>query len=371
MAAPPDIEVQAFPDDRLPPSPRKGRAATANPDPRFDAHRRQQTDDGWRRGDEESPAPRTVVLRDATKSIIVRNDSPDVPFDRSINPYRGCEHGCIYCFARPTHAYLGLSPGLDFETKIVVKYGAARLLRQELARPGYRCEPIAFGTNTDCYQPLERRLGIMRGILEVLAECRHPLSIVTKSALVERDLGLLADMARDQLVHVIVSVTSLDAALSRRLEPRAAQPARRLETIRRLAAAGVPAGVFVAPLIPALNDHELESILAAAREAGAQTAGFIPVRLPLEVAPLFEAWLREHAPGRADHVLSLIRQMRGGKLNDPRFGARMRGSGHYADMVRQRFHAACRRLGLNRRDVALDCSRFAPPRPETAQLDLF
>jgi DNA repair photolyase len=265
--------------------------------------------------------------------VIVRNQSPDVPFTQSINPYRGCEHGCSYCFARPGHAYLGLSPGLDFETKIVWKPDAPEILRKELAAPGYRCAPIALGISTDGWQPVERRLGLSRRLLEVLAETRHPVSIVTKSALIERDADLLADMARDHLVQVMFSITTLDPLLARRLEPRAASPARRLAAMDALHRAGVPVGVLFAPLIPALNDHELERVLEAARAAGAESAGYVLLRLPLELKALFEDWLHSHFPDRATHVLSLLRQLRGGQLNDSRFGHRMRGQGVFADLT--------------------------------------
>jgi DNA repair photolyase len=348
---------------------KKGRGALDNPSGRFEAWRREAVDEGG--SGPEGVAPATELFPDAAKSVISRNDSPDLPFSQSINPYRGCEHGCIYCYARPTHAYLGLSPGLDFETKIAYKAAAAALLRAELARPGYACAPIALGTNTDCYQPAERRLHITRGIVELLAACRHPLTIVTKSALVERDLDLLAPMAAGGLVQVMFSLTTLDWELARRLEPRAAPPRRRLEAMARLAQAGVPVGVLAAPVIPALTDHELEAILAAAREAGASQAAYTLLRLPGEVKELFASWLAAHAPGRAAHVLSLVRQMRGGRLDDPAFGSRMKGEGLFAELIAQRFRAACRRLGLNDRELKLDCSRFRPPQGDAAQLELF
>ncbi len=349
----------------------KGRGAGENPAGRFDAWGREPEDDGWGAPPEEEVPLATELFADAAKSVITHNDSPDLPFSQSINPYRGCEHGCIYCYARPSHAWLGLSPGLDFETKIAYKAEAAALLRGELARPGYVCAPIALGTNTDAYQPAERRLRITRGIVELLAACRHPLTIVTKSALVERDLDLLAGMAQENLVQVMFSLTTLDGELARSLEPRAARPRRRLEAMGRLAQAGVPVGVLAAPVIPALTDHELEAILAAAREAGADCAAYTLLRLPYEVKELFEAWLARHAPGRAAHVLSLVRQMRDGRLNDPRFVARMTGAGLFAELINQRFRVACRRLGLNERRLELDCSRFRPPREENGQLSLF
>lgn len=314
--------------------------------------------------DEESGSPATEVRPDASRSIISRNRSPDVPFDRSINPYRGCEHGCIYCFARPTHAYLGLSPGLDFETRLLAKPEAAALLRRELARPGYRCAPMALGTNTDPYQPVERTWRITRQVLEVLAECAHPVSIVTKSALVERDLDILAPLAERRLAQVFVSLTTLDRDLSRRMEPRAAAPERRLRTIERLCAAGVPTGVLLAPLIPALNDAEVENLLRAARRAGALSAGYVVLRLPLEVGPLFEDWLVRHYPLRAGRVLGQIRAMRGGRDYDPRFGTRMRGQGPWADLLAKRFEVAGRRLGFAPTLPALDTTAFRAPAPE-------
>ena len=364
-------ESPPLPPDASPARPRRGRGAVGNPDVRFAAWSRRSADDGWT-ADEEEPAPLpTTLLVDNAKSVITRNASPDVPFEQSINPYRGCEHGCCYCFARPTHAYLGLSPGLDFETHIFYKPDAAALLREELARPGYRCSPIALGVNTDAYQPVERRLGITRGLLEVLAQCRHPVSIVTKSALIERDLDLLADMARDRLVHVMFSVTTLDAELARRMEPRAAQPQRRLEAMRRCHDAGVAVGVLFAPLIPALNDHEMEAVLKAAREAGAEQAGYVLLRLPLELKEMFRDWLAHHEPGRAAHVISLIRQMRGGKEYESEFGTRMRGAGELAEVIARRFRVAANRLGFGETSWELDRGRFVPPQPASPQLNLF
>jgi DNA repair photolyase len=350
----------------------KGRGATFNPKVRFESTDVDPFDDGW--GSlaraQEDPAPGTEVTPDASRSVIARNTSPDIPFDRSINPYRGCEHGCVYCYARPTHAFLGLSPGLDFETKLRAKLDAAALLERELARPGYRCEPIALGTNTDPYQPIERRLAITRSILEVLARCRHPATIVTKSAAAVRDLDLLTAMAEQNLVRVAISVTTLDGGLARRLEPRAAAPHRRLEAIRRLSAAGVPTAVMVAPIIPALTDHELERILDAAATAGAGAAGYVLLRLPHEVKELFEGWLATHAPARAEHVLSLVRQCRGGRLYDATFGRRMRGEGPYARLIEHRFTRARQRLGLNRDVAPLRTDLFAPPDRERRQLRL-
>jgi DNA repair photolyase len=351
-------------------SPR-GRGAAGNPDPRFSEYARERSDDGWGCLDAPADAPATTLIVDAAKSVVIRNDSPDVPFELSINPYRGCEHGCCYCFARPSHAYLGLSPGLDFETKIAWKPDAPERLREELARPGYRCSPIALGINTDGWQPVERRLRLSRALLEVLCECRHPVSIVTKSALIERDLDLLADLARDNLVTVMLSVTTLDAELARSMEPRAAQPMRRLQAMRRLADAGISTGVLFAPLIPALNDHDLEGVLGQARDAGAESAGYVLLRLPLELKGLFRDWLARHEPGRAAHVMSLMRQLHGGKDYESAFGSRMRGRGAIADVIEQRFRTACRRLGINQTRRELDCSRFRPPIRNKFQMDLF
>ena len=287
-------------------------------------------------------------------------------FDRSINPYRGCEHGCVYCYARPSHAYLELSPGLDFETRLFAKTNAAELLRQALAKPGYAARPIALGANTDCYQPIERKFRITRQILEVLAQCEHPVTLVTKSALVERDLDLLAPMAQKNLVKVYVSIGTLDRELARKLEPRAASPQRRLDVLRKLNEHQVPCGVMVAALIPALNDRTLEQVLEAAAQAGAAEAAYVIMRLPNELKDIFREWLTEHYPQRAEHVMSVIRDLRGGRDNDPRFGARMTGSGNYAELMHKRFDIACRRFGLNSREAPrgraeLDCSRFRPP----------
>ncbi len=359
--------------DTLPDRPRKGRGAVSNEAGRYEPNTRVAVDDGWA-GDpaDDGPPPlRTVVSRDTSRTVIARNDSPDVPFDRSINPYRGCEHGCIYCFARPTHAWLGLSPGLDFETKLFAKFDAARLLEAELAKPSYTPDVIALGTNTDPYQPVERRLGITRSILEVLARARHPVTIVTKSQLVTRDLDILAPMAREGLVKVLVSVTTLDAALARKLEPRASRPGLRLDTIRRLAQAGVPTGVLAAPMIPALNDGEMDAILEAASEAGAETANYILLRLPLEIKDLFIEWLEAHFPDRKAHVLSLLRDMRGGGLYQSAWGKRMRGGGVYADLLARRFELACKRLGLNERDRPIDTTLFRRPTMPGDQLALF
>jgi DNA repair photolyase len=350
---------------------RKGRGAISNESGRFEPERRVAADDGWGSLDADLPPLRTETIIDRSRSIIARNTSPDIPFDRSINPYRGCEHGCIYCFARPTHAFLGLSPGLDFESRLIVKPDAPALLRRELAKPGYSCRPIAMGTNTDPYQPIERDHEITRGILEVLSDCGHPVSIVTKSALVLRDLDILADMAARNLVKVFLSVTTLDKGLARRMEPRAAAPGRRLDAIRGLTEAGVPTGVMAAPMIPALNDHELDAILEAAHAAGAGGAGYILLRLPLEIKELFEDWLRTHYPDRAARVLGLVRQTRGGALYKDKWGERMSGTGPYADLLARRFATACRRLGLDRNDRRLDTDRFRPPPADDRQMSLF
>ena len=350
----------------------KGRGAASNPEGRFESIAMTREDDGWQREDDEAPRPPTQVTEERARSIISRNDSPDIRFDQSINPYRGCEHGCVYCYARPSHGYLNLSAGIDFETKLFAKTNAADLLRVELGKRGHVCSPINLGANTDPYQPIERRYAITRSILEVLAECAHPCTIVTKNALIERDLDLLLPMARANLVHAFISVTSLDNRLASTLEPRASAPHRRLEAIANLNAAGVPCGVLVAPIIPMLTDRWIEQILERAAAGGAKRAGYTVLRLPHELKDLFREWLDLHAPQRAEHVMSLIRQMRGGKDNESRFGARMRGEGPFADLIRQRFRRACRRLGLNEaRELTLDCSRFVPPRAVTGQGELF
>jgi DNA repair photolyase len=348
----------------------KGRGAVTNPAGRFEGTQREATDDGWGSLDELPRRAETVLAADVPRHAITRNQSPDVPFDQSVNPYQGCEHGCIYCFARPSHSYWNLGPGLDFETRIFHKPGLARLLDRELGAPGYVCRPINLGANTDPYQPAEREHRTTRELLEVLLLHRHPVTIVTKGALVLRDLDLLAGLARLRLVTVFVSLTTLDDALKRVLEPRAASPAARLRVIRALADAGVPVGVLLAPMIPALNDHEVERLLDAAAGAGATRAAFMLLRLPHELGQLFEQWLREHYPARADRVLNLLRDSRGGRLNDPRFGHRMRGEGAYAGMLTARFQAASRRLGLDQqRRVELDTSQFlhdpAAPRQGT------
>ncbi|OBS09781.1 PA0069 family radical SAM protein [Acidihalobacter prosperus] len=351
--------------------PRKGRGAVSNPDGRYESHRHERVADDWPGDDEVPPPLRTTLGIDTARSVIAYNDSPDVAFDRSVNPYRGCEHGCSYCFARPSHAYLGLSPGLDFETRLFHKPDAPARLAEELRAPRYACAPIALGINTDAYQPVERRSGLTRRLIEVLRAYRHPVSIVTKSALVERDLDLLSAMAAEGLAQVFLSITTLDPALARALEPRAATPLRRLETLARLSEAGVPCGVLFAPVIPALNDHELERVLARAREAGASAAGYVMLRLPGEVKPLFAEWLETHVPGRAAHVFSLLRQMHGGREYAADFGVRMRGRGAYAELVAQRFRVAARREGLDRGLPPLDCSRFRVPARAGDQFDLF
>jgi DNA repair photolyase len=347
-----------------------GRGALSNPPGRFDLQQISAVDDGWYM--EEQPERIATTLEpERAREIITTNDSPDVPFEQSINPYRGCSTGCSYCYARPSHAYMGLSPGLDFETRLFYKQDAARVLEEQLARPGYICKPITIGANTDPYQPDERHMRVTRSILEVLARTRHPLTIITKHALVLRDLDLLADLAREQLASVAVSVTTLNRDLKRVMEPRAASPQARLRAVAELNAAGVPAGVLVAPVIPVLTDHELEAILAASAEAGAPWAGYVLLRLPYEIKDLFREWLAEHFPDSAAHVMSVLREMRGGRDNDPRFGTRMRGTGPYAQLLRNRFRIACQRLNLNKsgRGVA-NTSLFRPPTPPGAQLSL-
>jgi DNA repair photolyase len=350
----------------------KGRGAASNPEGRFESIEKTREDDGWHHEEEPAPRPPTQVTEERARSIVSRNDSPDIGFEHSINPYKGCEHGCVYCYARPSHAYLNLSPGIDFETKLFAKTNAAELLRKELARPGYACSPINLGANTDPYQPIERRYRITRSVLEVLAEFRHPCTIITKNALIERDLDILQPMAQANLVHAFVSVTSLDNKLASTLEPRASAPHRRLEAVAALNAAGVPCGVMVAPIIPMVTDRWMEQILERAAAAGATLAGYTILRLPYELKDLFREWLDLHVQQRAEHVMSLIRQMRGGKDNDARFGSRMRGEGPFAELIRQRFALACRKHGIGRgRDVRLDCSAFAPPRPRSPQQELF
>ena len=339
----------------------RGRGTALHPDNRFAPRHCAAFDDGWEQ--EVPPSRATEVRIERARTAITRNQSPDVGFDRSINPYRGCEHGCIYCFARPSHAYWDLSPGLDFETRLIARTNLAERLEEELSRPGYVPQPIALGVNTDAYQPLEREQRLTRQALEVLLRYRHPVHLITKGSLILRDLDLLVPLAEQRLVSVAVSLTTLDDELKRIMEPRAASPGARLRVLRDLHAAGVPVSVMCAPMIPMINDHELEALLEAARGAGARSAGYVLLRLPHELADLFEAWLAEHFPARAEHVLSLVRQSRGGQRNDSRFGTRMRGEGVFAELLAQRFRLACRRLGYARRDeaFALDCSRFAPP----------
>jgi len=349
-----------YPDDEIEQPQHNGRGALSNASSRYDDEKKIRTTDGWDIEDELPPL-RTTLTKDATRTILARNTSPDVPFDRSINPYRGCEHGCIYCFARPTHAYLGLSPGLDFETRILFKPDAAKLLTAELASPKYRPDVVAMGTNTDPYQPVERELKITRSIIRVLSDFNNPVGIVTKNHLVTRDIDILGDMARRNLAEVFLSVTTLDKDLARDMEPRASAPYRRLDAIRKLADAGVPVGVMTAPMIPGLNDHEMEAILEKAAEAGATRAGFTVLRLPLEIKDLFDEWLRANRPDRAEKVLSLIRQMRGGALYQAEFGTRMKGEGPIAQLLGARFQAAVKRLGLNKIRYRLDTLRFAVP----------
>jgi DNA repair photolyase len=348
---------------------RRGRGAQSNASGRYEPIARIAFDDGWQ-SFEELPPFKTTVTLDSTRKIITRNDSPDISFDRSINPYRGCEHGCIYCFARPTHAYLGLSPGLDFETKLFAKPDAAKLLERELSAAGYVPRAIAIGTNTDPYQPIEREHQIMRRILEVLDRCGHPVGIVTKSALVLRDLDVLARMAQRDLVKVALSVTTLDQRLARVMEPRAATPPRRLEALRRLTAAGVPTSVMVAPVIPALNDAEIERILDAAAAVGVREAGYVLLRLPLEVRDLFREWLMANFPDRYRHVFKLIRDTRGGKDYDSSWNTRMTGAGPVAWMIGRRFEVACEKLGFNKTRTRLTTEHFNPPRPPAEQLSL-
>jgi DNA repair photolyase len=349
---------------------RRGRGAQSNASGRYEPLARAAFDDGWQ-SLEELPAFQTTVTVDATRKVITRNDSPDLSFDRSINPYRGCEHGCIYCFARPTHAYLGLSPGLDFESRLFVKPNAPELLERELSASGYVPRTIAIGTNTDPYQPIERRYEVMRRILEVLERTGHPVGIVTKSALITRDIDILGRMAKRNLAKVAISVTTLDAKLARTMEPRAPTPSRRLEALRQLVVAGIPTSALVAPIIPAINDADIERILDAVAAAGVQGAGYVLLRLPLEVRDLFREWLIANFPDRSEHVFALIRQMRGGKDYDSTFGSRMKGEGPYAWMIGRRFETACARLGLNVQRAELTTEHFHAPRPRAAQLTLF
>src|SRR6516164_3159527 len=349
---------------------RRGRGAQSNASGRYEAEARVAFDDGWQ-SLEELPPFKTTVSLDTVRKVITRNDSPDIGFDRSINPYRGCEHGCVYCFARPTHAYLGLSPGLDFESRLYAKPDAPALLEKELAASNYEPRMIAIGTNTDPYQPIERERKIMRGILEVLERAGHPVGIVTKSALVVRDVDILARMARRNLAKVGISVTTLDPKLQRTMEPRASTPPRRLEAIRQLSEAGVPTTAMVAPVIPALNDAEIERILDAAAHAGVKEASYVLLRLPLEVRDLFREWLMANYPDRYRHVFTLIRDMRGGRDYDSQWGTRMKGTGPMAWMIGRRFEIACEKLGLNKRRSKLTTDHFARPNGNGQQLSLF
>jgi len=353
----------------------KGRGSTSVMAHRFRSSQTHREDDGWgsaaQMAEECSLAPGTEVIETEVQSILSPNDSPDIGFDLSINPYRGCEHGCIYCYARPTHSYLDMSPGLDFEARIVAKVNAAQRLREALSHRSYEPRSLNIGSATDAYQPVERRLRITRAVIEVLSEARHPFSLITKSAGVERDLDLIAPMAAVRQAAVYVSITSLDSELARRLEPRAASPERRLRTVRALAGAGVPVGVSVSPVIPFLNEPELEHILEAARDAGATSAFSIVLRLPWEVNPLFQQWLQQHVPDRATRIMARLREMRGGRDNDARFGSRMTGEGVWAQLLRQRFRKACLRLGLNREKAPLDANAFRPPARQPGQASLF
>ena len=382
-----DFEVQPM----LPPTPlaaRKGRGAVSNIQGRYEVNGREGFDDGWTHDEEHEAAPalKTQVTDEYAKTILTRNTSPDIPFSVSLNPYRGCEHGCIYCFARPTHSYLGLSPGLDFESRLFAKVNAPELLRRELARPSYVPDNIALGVNTDAYQPCERQLGITRRVLEVLHECEHPVGLITKSSLIERDIDLLAAMAAKRQACAAITITTLDPAIARTLEPRAASPARRLRTIRTLTDAGIPVSVSVAPIIPFVTEPELEKVLEAAHAAGAVSAHYVVLRLPWEINPLFQEWLQTHFPERAQRVMNRVRDMRGGKDYDSDFATRMHGEGVWADLIRQRFTKAVERLGMGgsmtRRFDQLDASRFkrplvVPPSAgkqcgnATGQLDLF
>ncbi|MGE8680807.1 MAG: PA0069 family radical SAM protein [Achromobacter marplatensis] len=383
------------------PAALRGRGAVTNVRHRFQRDDRVQVDDGWSASGlpadfvESVPefssdassaarvipilpdsrlapaAPNTTVTAEEARKMLSRNDSPDIPFDVAVNPYRGCEHGCVYCYARPTHSYLGMSPGLDFETRLVAKANAVQALRAELSRPGYKPSPINIGSATDAYQPIEREWRLTRGLLELMLETRHPLTIVTKNALVARDVDLLAALAEQKLVVVYMSITSLDAGMARTLEPRAAAPWRRLETVRTLTEAGVPVGVLVAPVIPFINDESMEHILQESKAAGAHYASYTVLRLPWEVKTLFEDWLNTHFPDRAQRVLHRIEDLRNGRRNDPNFGSRMRGTGIWADLLRQRFAVATRKLGLNRHRLALDCDHFQPPLAPNATPSLF
>ncbi len=363
-----------YPEAMAPlPAPQQpnGRGARSNATGRYESMSREAFDDGWTELDEAPKKLRTVLHLERARTIISTNDSPDIGFDQSINPYRGCEHGCIYCYARPAHAYVGLSPGLDFESQLFFKPDGARLLEKELSRKGYRCRPIHIGGNTDPYQPIERGLRITRQLIEVLDRFNHPFSIITKNAMITRDLDLLGPMAERNLVRAAVSVTTLDRRLARAMEPRAATPERRLDAVRRLSAAGVPCTVGVAPIIPGLNDHEIEAILQRAAEAGAAGAHFTVLRLPLEIKDLFREWLQSERPDRAARVMSLVRQMRGGKDYDSAWNTRMRGDGPLAVLIEARFRVARKRLGLDRERLSLDIGQFQVPPGSGGQMDLF
>jgi len=349
---------------------RRGRGAPTNRSGRYEPQARIAFDDGWQ-SIEDLPPFKTYVTEERARKIITRNESPDIGFDRSINPYRGCEHGCIYCFARPTHAYQGLSPGLDFESRLFVKPDAAELLIRELSDPAYKPRVIAMGTNTDPYQPIEKKWQVTRRILEVLRDAGHPVGIVTKSALITRDIDILADMAKRNLAKVALSVTTLDRKLARAMEPRAATPQRRLATIRALSLAGIPTAVMVAPIIPAINDAEIERVLDAASAAGAESAGYVTLRMPLEIKDLFREWLREHFPDKEKHVISLVRELHGGKDYDSSWGKRQTGTGPYAWSIGRRFELGCERLGLNKKRTKLTVAHFRAPAANRRQLDLF
>jgi DNA repair photolyase len=351
--------------------PIKGRGTALRPPGRFESRDTARVDDGWGTIEEELPPFKTTVTPERAKSIISRNDSPDIGFDQSINPYKGCEHGCIYCYARPSHAYLNLSPGLDFESKLFYKPNAAELLDQELRKPGYQVRNISLGANTDPYQPIERRLEVTRSILQVLARFRHPVGIITKGSMIERDLDLLMDLARDRLVSVGVTLTTLEAELKRTLEPRASSPQARLRVMRKLSAAGIPVRVMFSPVIPCVNDAELERVLEAAAEAGASTASYVLLRLPYELKELFREWLEAHMPLRAAHVMSLINQSRGGKDYQAEFGSRMRGSGQFAELIAKRFVLAQRRYGLDRGGEGSNTAAFRVPPAAGDQMGLF
>lgn len=369
-STPPPVSPEQLPTTRF----HKGRGAASNPEGRFESIRHQAEDDGWQSAllDEDNPRPRTEVTEEHARSVISRNDSPDIDFTQAINPYRGCEHGCVYCFARPSHSYLGLSPGLDFETRLRAKVNLADVLRNELSKPSYVVSPINIGSNTDPYQPVEKRWRLTRAALEVLAACGHPCTIVTKNAMVERDLDILVPMARANLVQVFISINSLDNHLAAKLEPRASAPHRRIQAIRTLTTAGVPVGVLVAPIIPALNDRDMEAVITQAAEAGACSAGYTTLRLPHELKALFREWLALHVPQRAEHVMSLVQQMNGGRDYDSDFATRMHGKGVFADLLRRRFDVACRKHRLTRaRELQLDITQFVPPLPLTPQGELF